>query len=57
LSLATAKHYSELVYAEELVKSGQSGRGYIGNDRQLLLVLGVGSSFSAVVILGLYVHN
>jgi len=57
LSLAMAKRYSELVHAEDLVKSGQSGRGYIGNDRELLLVLGVGSSFSAVVILSLYVHS
>jgi len=57
LSLAMAKRYSELMHAEELVKSGQSGRGYIGNDRELILALGVGSSFASVVILSLYVHS
>jgi 4-hydroxybenzoate polyprenyltransferase len=57
LSLAMAKRYSELAHAEELVKSGRSGRGYVGNDRELLLMLGVASSFSAVVILSLYVHS
>ena len=57
LSLAMAKRYSELVHAEELVKSGQSGRGYIGNDREVILVLGVASSFASVIILSLYVHS
>ena len=57
LSLAMAKRYSELVHAEELVKSGQSGRGYLGNDREVLLVLGIASSFASVVILSLYVHS
>lgn len=57
LSLAMAKRYSELVHASDLVKTGNSGRGYLGDDRELLLSLGVGSSFSAVVILSLYVHS
>lgn len=57
LSLAMAKRYSELVHAEHLVKSGQSGRGYIGNDREVLMALGVASSFAAVVILSLYVQS
>lgn len=57
LSLAMAKRYSELVHAKDLIKSGNSGRGYMGDDRELLLSLGVGSSFSAVVILSLYVHS
>ena len=57
LSLAMANRYSELVHAEELIKSGQSGRGYVGNDQQVLLVLGIASSFAAVVILSLYVHS
>jgi 4-hydroxybenzoate polyprenyltransferase/phosphoserine phosphatase len=57
LSLAMAKRYSELVHAGNLVKSGNSGRGYRGDDRELLLSLGVGSSFAAVVILSLYVHS
>ena len=57
LSLAMAKRYSELVHANDLVSSGKSGRGYRVDDRELLLALGVGSSFSAVVIFSLYVHS
>ena len=37
LSLAMAKRYSELVHAEHLIDSGNSGRGYIANDRELIL--------------------
>jgi 4-hydroxybenzoate polyprenyltransferase/phosphoserine phosphatase len=57
LSLAMAKRYSELVHANNLLKSGNSGRGYRVDDRELLTALGVGSSFAAVVILSLYVHS
>lgn len=57
LSLAMAKRYSELLHANDLIASGKSGRGYRVADRELLLALGVGSSFSAVVILSLYVHS
>jgi 4-hydroxybenzoate polyprenyltransferase/phosphoserine phosphatase len=57
LSLAMAKRYSELLHASDLVKAGNSGRGYQTGDRELLLSLGVGSSFSAVVIFSLYVHS
>jgi 4-hydroxybenzoate polyprenyltransferase len=57
LSLAMAKRYSELVHAEELVQNGQSGRGYLGNDREVLLVIGIASSFASVIILSLYVHS
>ncbi len=57
LSLAMAKRYSELLHANGLVTSGNSGRGYRVDDRELLLALGVGSSFSAVVILSLYVQS
>ncbi len=57
LSLAMAKRYSELLNASELVRTGNSGRGYHTGDRDLLLSLGVGSSFSAVVIFSLYVHS
>ena len=57
LSLAMAKRYSELLHASDLVKAGNSGRGYHVGDRELLLSLGVGSSFSAVVIFSLYVHS
>ena len=57
LSLAMAKRYSELTYASHLVTTGNSGRGYRTGDRELLLALGVASSFSAVVIFSLYVHS
>lgn len=57
LSLAMAKRYSELLHAGHLVSAGNSGRGYHAGDRELLLALGVGSSFSAVVIFSLYVHS
>jgi 4-hydroxybenzoate polyprenyltransferase/phosphoserine phosphatase len=57
LSLAMAKRYSELLHAGGLVKAGNSGRGYRVGDRELLLSLGTGSSFSAVVIFSLYVHS
>jgi 4-hydroxybenzoate polyprenyltransferase/phosphoserine phosphatase len=57
LSLAMAKRYSELLHARDLVMAGNSGRGYHTGDRELLLSLGVGSSFSAVVIFSLYVHS
>jgi 4-hydroxybenzoate polyprenyltransferase len=57
LSLAMAKRYSELLHASDLVTAGNSGRGYRTGDRELLLTLGVGSSFAAVVIFSLYVHS
>jgi 4-hydroxybenzoate polyprenyltransferase/phosphoserine phosphatase len=57
LSLAMAKRYSELLHASDLVKAGNSGRSYHTGDRELLLSLGVGSSFSAVVIFSLYVQS
>jgi 4-hydroxybenzoate polyprenyltransferase/phosphoserine phosphatase len=57
LSLAMAKRHSELMHARELITSGNSGRGYRADDRELLLALGVGSSFASVVILSLYVHS
>ncbi|HSZ63833.1 MAG TPA: UbiA family prenyltransferase [Terriglobales bacterium] len=57
LSLAMAKRYSELFHASDLVEAGNSGRGYHTGDREVLLSLGVGSSFSAVVIFSLYVHS
>jgi 4-hydroxybenzoate polyprenyltransferase/phosphoserine phosphatase len=57
LSLAMAKRYSELLHANDLIASGNSGRGYHVHDRELLLAFGVGSSFSAVVIFSLYVQS
>jgi 4-hydroxybenzoate polyprenyltransferase len=56
-SLAAAKRYSELVHAQELVVSGNSGRAYRMSDRALLSELGVGSAFAAIVILCLYTQS
>lgn len=57
LSLATAKRYSELLHAGALVDSGKSGRSYVEADRAMLMPLGIGSSFAAVIILALYEHS
>jgi len=57
LSLSMAKRYSELISAKILVESGQSGRGYLSGDRELLMNLGVASGFSAVVVFSLYVNS
>jgi 4-hydroxybenzoate polyprenyltransferase len=56
-SLALAKRYSELVHAQELVRSGNSGRGYRPGDHALLSELGVGSAFAAIVIFCLYTQS
>jgi 4-hydroxybenzoate polyprenyltransferase len=56
-SLAAAKRYSELVHAQELVLSGNSGRAYRVGDRALLSELGVGSAFAAIVIFCLYTQS
>ena len=57
LSLAMAKRYSELVHAGALADSGQSGRAYVEVDRQMLMPLGIASSFASVIILALYQHS
>lgn len=57
LSLAMAKRYSELVQAAELADSGNSGRSYRADDRELLMNIGMASCFSAIVILSLYAHS
>jgi 4-hydroxybenzoate polyprenyltransferase len=56
-SLALAKRYSELVLAQELVSSGNSGRGYRTGDHALLSELGVGSALAAIVIFCLYTQS
>jgi 4-hydroxybenzoate polyprenyltransferase len=57
LSLAMAKRHSELQRAGKLVEEGASGRGYVMKDRELLAMLGIASSFAAVVILCLYARS
>jgi 4-hydroxybenzoate polyprenyltransferase/phosphoserine phosphatase len=55
-SLAIAKRFSELMHAKELVNGSNSGRGYRLEDSQLLSMVGVASSFCAVIIFSLYCH-
>lgn len=57
LSLAMAKRHSELHRASKFVEGGNSGRGYLLNDRELLSMFGIASSFAAVVILCLYARS
>lgn len=57
LSLAMAKRHSELERASKLVEEGNSGRGYVLKDRELLAMFGIASSFAAVVILCLYARS
>ena len=57
LSLAMAKRHSELQRASRLVEEGDSGRGYVLKDRELLAMFGIASSFAAVVILCLYARS
>lgn len=57
LSLAMAKRHSELMHAADHVRDGNSGRGYRVDDRELLVVLGVASAFSSVVILCMYARS
>jgi 4-hydroxybenzoate polyprenyltransferase len=57
LSLAMAKRHSELRHVSELVETGNSGRGYMVDDRELLAMFGIASSFAAVVILCLYARS
>ena len=57
LSLAMAKRHSELECAAKLVEGGNSGRGYVLKDRDLLAMFGTASSFAAVVILCLYARS
>lgn len=57
LSLAMAKRHSELQRASKLVEEGNSGRGYVMKDRELLAMFGTASSFAAVVILCLYARS
>lgn len=57
LSLAMAKRHSELQKTVRLVEEGNSGRGYLLNDRELLAMFGIASSFASVVILCLYARS
>ena len=58
LSLGILKRYAE--YSEDYGKEGHSKfnrRGYTKNDMQALVIMGVSSSFTSAVILGLYIDS
>jgi len=57
LSLAMAKRHSELQSASRLVEEGNSGRGYVLSDRELIAMFGIAGSFASVVILCLYARS
>lgn len=56
-SMAMAKRFSELLQTGDLIRNGNSGRGYHPDDRDLLTAFGVVSGFAAIVILALYVQS
>jgi 4-hydroxybenzoate polyprenyltransferase/phosphoglycolate phosphatase-like HAD superfamily hydrolase len=56
-SLALAKRYSELMHADELVGSGNSGRGYKAVDSTLISTMGVASAFAAILVFSLYTQS
>ncbi len=56
-SLALAKRYSELHHAHELVKAGNSGRGYRAADQPLLAMMGVTSGFAAIIVFSFYTRS
>jgi 4-hydroxybenzoate polyprenyltransferase len=58
LSLGILKRYSE--YSEDQGKEGNSiynRRGYTKYDMQALIIMGISSSFTSAVILGLYIDS
>lgn len=56
LSLALAKRYTELAEVGETADRASTGRGYRYVDLETLALMGVCSSFSAVVVLALYIR-
>ena len=56
-SLALAKRYSELHHAHELLKTGNSGRGYQAEDQPLLAMMGVASGFASIIVFSFYTRS
>lgn len=54
LSLSVAKRHTEVVRMALNGRSKTAGRGYVARDENFLLVLGVGSALSAIVLFSLY---
>lgn len=55
--LAMVKRYSELLELASLEREAMERRGYRTTDLDVVAMFGIGSGFSAVLILGLYVKS
>jgi 4-hydroxybenzoate polyprenyltransferase len=57
LSLALIKRTSELILLARVNREGASGRNYLASDIPVLLSIGVGSGYAAVVVFALYINS
>lgn len=57
LSLAMLKRYSELVDRRAVNKVAPAGRGYVMDDMETIVSLGVASGYVSVLVLALYVNS
>ena len=57
LSLSFVKRYTELNLNNSIHQTPIHGRGYVTTDITMIQSLGIGSGFSAVMILSLYLNN
>jgi 4-hydroxybenzoate polyprenyltransferase len=57
LSLALIKRYSELHTLAQSERLAASGRDYTVGDRYVMLALGVGAGFSAVMVMALFLNS
>lgn len=57
LSLAAIKRSSELAAARRGINARLARRGYVGRDRRLLEMIGIGATFASSVVLAHYVQS
>jgi 4-hydroxybenzoate polyprenyltransferase/phosphoserine phosphatase len=56
-SLALVKRYAELIVMKKAHGDDVQVRGYLGIDRELLLSMGAGSGYLAVLVLAMYISS
>lgn len=56
-SLALAKRHADLVRNAPLAGAATPGRGYVGDDRQVLLSMGTASAAVSILVFALYVSS
>jgi 4-hydroxybenzoate polyprenyltransferase len=56
-SLALVKRYAELIVMKKAHGENVQVRGYLGIDRELLLSMGAGSGYLAVLVLAMYISS